>query len=114
MNAAIADSLALLSAIAGWFYLFYSGAAARLAAIESPALNRRRQKLRRVCGVMMFLLGVAIFAGCNSIDADRSPKTFVAVWAGAMVLLLCIMALVYIDLRLTLKIMHAGKKEDHT
>src|SRR5580765_1886549 len=69
--------LALLVGIAGWYYLFYSKAAARLGAIEDPRLNLRRQRLRRTNGVVMLILAVLLYAGT---DERNTPRSFALVW----------------------------------
>jgi peptidoglycan/LPS O-acetylase OafA/YrhL len=81
--------------------MFYSKAAARLAPFESAAVNRRRIRLRRIGGAMMFLLAVLTFAGLETIDPRRSPNAFVGVWAGVVVLMFVILVLALMDMRLT-------------
>jgi peptidoglycan/LPS O-acetylase OafA/YrhL len=95
---------ALTVAAAGWYYMFYSHAAERLAGVEGDDVNRRRVRLRRVNGLMMFLLGVFFFAGFFAVDLDRPTIAFFLVWLIAMVLLLAIVVLAAIDVRLTLKL----------
>ncbi len=93
---------ALLTGAAGWFYIFYSRAAYRLAEIEDRKLNDRRVALRRVGGVMMLLLGGFFFAGFFALeDPHRAPKTFLAIWLTVFLLLIAIVVLAMIDLRLT-------------
>ena len=75
----LAGIFALLTGAAGWFYLFYSRAAHRLAGIEDQRLNARRVALRRVGGVAMLLLGGFFFAGFYAFedphaDADGVPR----------------------------------------
>jgi hypothetical protein len=98
-----ADILALACGVAGWFYLFYSKAATKLAALESPRQNTLRIVLRRTCGAALVLLGAAFFAGFN-IDEHRAPGAYLGVWSTALVLLLVIVILVAADLRLTFKL----------
>jgi succinate dehydrogenase hydrophobic anchor subunit len=71
--------------------------------------------MRRVCGVAMVLLGIAFFAGFNSIDDRRNPLAYLAVWIAAMLLLLLIVALVAADVHLTGKLrrQRGGKSTDH-
>src|SRR5258708_28529397 len=78
----------LLVAGAGWYYMFYSRAAANLNGIEDEALNRRRHRLRRTGGVVMFLLAIALFAGFHSVDSATSAQGFVLVWLTVFLLLL--------------------------
>lgn len=95
---------ALTVAAAGWYYMFYSQAASRLAGVEGDAVNRRRVRLRRVNGLMMFLLGVFFFAGFFAVDLDRPTVAFFLVWLIAMFLLLAIVVLAVIDVKLTMKL----------
>src|SRR5688572_31967441 len=67
---------ALTVAAAGWYYMFYSQAASRLAGVESETVNRRRVRLRRLNGLMMFLLGIFFFAGFFAVDLDRPTVAF--------------------------------------
>jgi hypothetical protein len=97
------DLVALACGVAGWFYLFYSNAAAKLAGIESARRNTVRVVLRRVCGAALVLLGAAFFAGFN-IDEHRNPGAYLGVWAIALLLLLLIIILVGADLGFTLKL----------
>ena len=103
------DLLALACGIAGWFYLFYSKAAAKLAVFESPRQNNLRIMLRRTCGAALVLLGALFFAGFN-INEHRTPGVYLAIWSGALVLLLIIIALVAADLRLTYKLRNKKPK----
>jgi peptidoglycan/LPS O-acetylase OafA/YrhL len=104
MSAVFVDIFALFCGIAGWFYLFYSNAARRLAGIEPAADNLLRNRLRRLCGASLVLLAAAIYAGFNAIDEHRHPGLYLTVWMAAMVLLLIICALVATDIRLTHKL----------
>ena len=97
-------AFALVVAAAGWYYMFYSEAASRLAQVEGEAVNRRRVRLRRLNGLMMFLLAVFFFAGFFAVDLDRPTVAFFVVWLIAMFLLLAIVVLAVIDVRLTLKL----------
>lgn len=98
----VAGIFALIAAAAGWFYLFYSGAAKRLAGIEDQRLNTRRVALRRLGGVAMFLLGAFFFAGFYAFeDPKQKPAAFLAVWLIVFALLIVIVVLAMIDLRLT-------------
>jgi len=98
---ALVDIFALACGVAGWFYLFYSKAATRLAPFEPPAKNTLRIRLRRLCGAAMFLLGAAFYVGFNAIDDRRSPAIYLAVWMASMLLLLLIVGLVAADIHLT-------------
>ncbi|MGD0540473.1 MAG: hypothetical protein ABSB33_03035 [Tepidisphaeraceae bacterium] len=110
MNSTLVGIFSLLCGIVGWFYLFYSKAAARLAIVEPGHRNSLRVALRRVCGGAMFLLGIACFTGFNAVDDQRTPGAYLAVWLGVMLLLLVIIVLVAADILLTCKIRHkAGR-----
>jgi hypothetical protein len=108
MNSAVVGIFSLVCGVAGWFYLFYSNAAAKLALIEPTFRNRVRVGLRRVCGAALFLLGGACFAGYNSVDDRRSPGVYLVVWLGVMFLLFVIIVLVAADIWFTLNLRHKG------
>ena len=93
----IVDTFSLLTAAAGWYYLFYSRAAKQLDGIEVHRLNQWRVRLRRIGGAAMLLLGVAFFAGFQVVN----PRFFVATWISVMALLAAIVILGLIDVRLT-------------
>lgn len=101
---AAAALFSLLIGICGWYYLFYSKAAARLSGVEDPAINRRRSWMRRTNGGVMFLLAWGIYIGFFVVDADRNPRGFVAVWLAVLVLLLAIVVLAAADLRYTTRL----------
>jgi hypothetical protein len=103
---AVATTLALLIAVAGWHYLFYSTAANRLAAVEEERLNRRRVRLRRVGGIVLLVLGPTFFAGFRTLQPETSfePMTFVALWLSVLGLIGAMVILALIDVRLTLKL----------
>jgi hypothetical protein len=96
--------LALLIGAAGWHYLFYSPAARRLGAIEHPAVNLKRSRLRRANGVALLMLAGLFYAGFYAVDDRQTPQTFVLVWLGVFVLLFIVVVLAVIDLRLTAKL----------
>jgi 4-amino-4-deoxy-L-arabinose transferase-like glycosyltransferase len=94
----------LLVGAAGWYYLFYSRAATNLSGIEDDRTNNRRQRLRRIGGLVMLLLAVALFAGFHSVDSATGPQAFVLVWLAVFLLLFTITLLALADLRLTVKL----------
>ena len=98
------DILALFCAAAGWFYLFYSRAAARLAALEEKQANWRRIRLRRICGGAMFLLAVGLYSGFHAVDVAGNPKAFLAVWLAVLLLLFAVVVLALADVRLTARL----------
>ena len=97
-------AFALLTAAAGWFYLFYSRAAHNLSAVENQADNRSRVMLRRVGGVCMILLGVCFFMGFNTFDPRERPTAFVTTWLTVFLLLGTTIVLALIDIRLTVRL----------
>ena len=103
---ALATTLALLIAVAGWHYLFYSRAAERLAGVEEDRLNRLRVRLRRVGGVVLLALGPTFFAGFRTLDptADFDAGTFLGLWLSVMGLMGVMVVLALVDVRLTLKL----------
>jgi sterol desaturase/sphingolipid hydroxylase (fatty acid hydroxylase superfamily) len=111
VNSTLVGIFSLVCGIAGWFYLFYSSAAGKLAGVEAWHRNRLRVGLRRVCGAALFLLGGACFAGYNAVDDRRSPEVYLAVWLGVMFLLLVIIVLVGADIWFTWKLRHSGGKD---
>jgi hypothetical protein len=100
--------LSLLIAVAGWHYLFYSRAAHRLGrqagGLEDDRSNRQRIRLRRMNGVVMLFLAVAIFAGTYTADANTTPNAFVVVWSAAMLLILLLVLLALFDVLLTARL----------
>jgi peptidoglycan/LPS O-acetylase OafA/YrhL len=101
----LAGIFALLTGASGWYYLFYSRAAHRLAGIEDQRLNERRVGLRRVGGVAMLLLAALFFTGVYALDEEGwSPFTVMFVWLAVLVLLIAVVVLAMIDLRLTRKL----------
>jgi UDP-N-acetylmuramyl pentapeptide phosphotransferase/UDP-N-acetylglucosamine-1-phosphate transferase len=110
--------LALLTGVAGWFYLFYSRAAQGLSGIEQERLNRRRIRLRRIGGLVMLLLAAGFYLGFYGFEPERRPRAFVGVWMAVIVLLGVLVLLALIDVRLTLRIRdsrrHQGLPVDRT
>ena len=96
--------LSLLIGIAGWYYLFYSRAAHRLAGVENDRLNRVRVRLRRVGGLVLLLLAPMFFAGFHTVDAVEEPRAFVTVWLTVFGLLGMTMVLAMVDVGLTMKL----------
>jgi hypothetical protein len=101
---------ALLTGVAGWHYLFFSRAAARLAGIEEQRLNDRRMRLRRVGGAVMVALAILFYAGFNAVRPFEQPEAFVAIWAGVFLMLALIMVLALIDIRLTWRMRHGPRQ----
>jgi Na+/H+ antiporter NhaD/arsenite permease-like protein len=97
---ALIDMFAVLTAAAGWYYMFYSRAAQNLEPLEARQLNRARVRLRRIGGGFMMLLGVLFFAGFQNLR----PMAYIAVWIGVLIALAAIVILALIDMRLTWKL----------
>jgi hypothetical protein len=103
---ALATTLALLIATAGWHYLFYSRAAERLSGLEEQRLNRLRVGLRRAGGAVLLVLGPTFFAGFRTLlpETNFDPATFVALWLSVLGLMGLMVILALVDIRLTWKL----------
>jgi hypothetical protein len=95
---------ALLVGAIGWYYLFYSRAAANLSQLEDVRDNRVRGVLRRANAVIMLLLAVGIALGTYRFDRDGAENEFVLTWAAVMIMLMVFVVLALIDVRLTWKL----------
>src|SRR5688500_16069236 len=104
--------LALMIAIAGWFYMFYSRAASKLGGVEDAELNSRRVRMRRIGGFVMLLLAVAFFMLFYTFDSEDQALQFVVTLLAVLVLLCMILVLGLIDLRLTLKLRRSARNRD--
>jgi Kef-type K+ transport system membrane component KefB len=102
---------ALVVAAAGWFYMFYSRAAAKLHGIEPSATNRMRVRLRQVGGLSMMLLAIAFYAGYVAIDQRRVEQASFYMFA-VLALLAIIIVLGLADLRLTNKLRKSDRDQD--
>src|SRR5215212_5949954 len=101
----------LCVAAAGWYYVFYSKAASRLCGIEETNINSMRVWLRRVNGLLMFLLAVCFFAGFFAVDIEHPNKIAAYVWLAVCGLVLMLLALGLVDLRLTFKLRSAQRTQ---
>lgn len=110
----VAAALALLVAVAGWYYLFYSKAAQRLSGMEDPGLNNRRVWLRRANGFVMLALAALLYTGFAALDWDRPTMAFLWVWSAVLLLLFVMMVLVMLDLRWTARLRQSRDKSDAT
>lgn len=99
---------------AGWYYLFYSRAANRLAGIERAQVNRLRVRLRRINGLLMLLLGGLLLAAFEAVDAERTPGRFLAVWLGILGMLGAIVTLALWDVKLTWKLRWRDEDDKHS
>ena len=86
--------LAVLTGIAGWYYLFYSDAAHRLEAIEQRYANQRRIIFRKINGLVLLVLAVLLYVGTYAIDDQLHPSSFAGVWLTIVVLLGVVVSLV--------------------
>jgi hypothetical protein len=98
----LACVFSILSAAAGWYYLFYSREGSVLGGIESQRINHRRIQLRRVGGGAMLLLGVCFYA--LYVELERRGSAFYYLTLAVLALLMVIVGLALIDLRLTMKL----------
>jgi hypothetical protein len=101
---------ALLVAAAGWFYMFYSRAAHRLAGIEEERLNRRRIFFRRTSGFAMVALGACFYAGYYA--TDPTQVAFALCWSMVLILMMTILLLGIIDLRLTRRLREQQRRRE--
>ena len=101
----------LAVAAAGWYYMFYSQAASRLSGVEETRINSMRVWLRRVNGLLMFLLAVCFFAGFFAVDIEHPTKMAAYVWLAVCGFVLMLLALGVVDLRLTFKLRNARRPE---
>ena len=104
----VAAIVALIVGAAGWYYLFYSNAARRLAPVEGSAANDRRHRLRRANGAVMLVVAGLFYAGFT-LNPDRSRVPFLVVWTAVMLLLIVVVALAFVDVRLTAKLRRTPK-----
>jgi hypothetical protein len=104
--------LALLTGVAGWFYLFFSAAARRLGGIELQGANRWRIRLRRVNGFIMILLAALLYGGTYAAADERThPKVFILIWMSVTLLVSVILLLVLVDVRLTVGLRQRLRRE---
>src|SRR6185295_19164820 len=99
----------LFIAAAGWYYMFYSRAANRLSGIEEANINAMRVWLRKINGLLMFLLAICFFSGFFAVDLDHPSRMTAIVWLAVCGLVLALMALGLVDLRLTWRLKIADK-----
>jgi UDP-N-acetylmuramyl pentapeptide phosphotransferase/UDP-N-acetylglucosamine-1-phosphate transferase len=99
---------ALIVAAAGWYYLFYSKAASRLAGIEGDQQNRLRVRLRRIGGLVIILLG-GLFYALLTLD-ERETRTALLLLTGVFLLMLVLLVLGLVDLRLTRRMRRNRKR----
>ena len=83
----------LAVAAAGWYYMFYSRAASRLSGIEDAHVNSMRIWLRKINGLLMFLLAISFFAGFFAVDLDHPTRMTAFVWLAVCGLVLALLAL---------------------
>jgi hypothetical protein len=111
----IGPILALLTGAAGWYYLFYSRAAARLGEFEAQRVNDQRARLRRIGGGVMLFLGAGLYIGFRTADADNGqPFVFVAAWLANMALMAVLVVLALVDVRLTARLRKNLRPRDPT
>lgn len=91
MESLIATIFCTLCCGAGLFYIVRPTGAERIAGIESASRNRLRHRLRRVCGLVLIALGLAIFWGV--LELRRTPPTVQVFIAWFVVLIMLILAI---------------------
>src|SRR5215510_4788506 len=109
MLRAFCAMFSLFVAACGWYYMFYSRAASRLSGIEDANVNTVRVWLRKINGLLMFLLAISFFAGFFAVDLDHPTRMTALVWLAVCVLVLALMALGLVDLRLTWRLRMAER-----
>ena len=97
----------LCTATAGWFYLFYSRSAHRLAVVEHKLVNLARIRLRRIGASAMILLAVAFAVGYYGTNVREPTATFAVAWLCVLLLLPVLLGIGLADLRLTRKLARA-------
>jgi peptidoglycan/LPS O-acetylase OafA/YrhL len=83
--------------------MFYSHAAVSLQTIEQASLNRLRQRLRRINGLLIFLLAVCVIV-LNYTLSGSNATGFAVVMLLVVVMLVSIVALAWVDVRLTARL----------
>lgn len=96
--------LALLTGIAGWYYLFYSRGVQTPSGLADPHLAARRIFLRKVGGGIMLLLGIGLYLGFWAADEASHPVWFIVIWVAVLVLMAALIVLALIDIQLTVRI----------
>ena len=100
----------LFIAACGWYYMFYSRAANRLLEIENSNVNTMRVWLRKINGLLMFLLAICFFAGFFAVDLDHPTRMAAIVWLAVCGLVLALLALGLVDLRLTWRLRNSQRQ----
>jgi uncharacterized membrane protein len=111
MDTILPGIFALLVGVAGWYYMFYSTAANRMAAVERADVNRWRILLRRLGGLMMILLAITFYVGTMSLQQGHSAVALGCL-AAVVLLLAIVVALGLIDLRMTHRLRQGPEKRD--
>jgi hypothetical protein len=102
----------LLVAAAGWFYMLHASRASSLKGFETDRDNQLRIRLRRIGGAMMIGLAVSFYVAF--VYSNRPGNAILVLICMGMVLLLlmAILALAYVDIRLTRKMREAFKRKN--
>ena len=101
----------LFIAAAGWYYMFYSRAANRLCGIEDAHINAIRVWLRKVNGLLMFLLAICFFSGFFAVDLEHPTRMTAIVWLAVCGLVLALLLLGLVDIRLTWRLKNSQRPE---
>ena len=93
----------LLIGVIGCYYLFHKTGAEKLQGIEESAMNAKRMRLRRTGGLILIVLAVFLFLGCE-IDPQKHPRWFLFSWTAVMLMLFQTVLMALSDLRLTARL----------
>ena len=103
--------LSLPVALVGIYYLVWASAAAPLGQLEGDRVNRIRVRLRRINGVVMMLMSVALYLGISrsfKLEAGQQPGLVAPLaWLSVFPLLVAMVVFAWADLRLTRKLRRA-------
>lgn len=94
-------------ALIGAYYLVNAGAVGWLGGLEGGSANRVRVRLRRTNGIVMLLLGVALYLGIARVFGRGSQRVGIVApvaWISILPLLLMMLILAWLDMRLTRKL----------
>jgi len=94
---------ALLCGAAGWFYFLHASRASRLSGLEAERDNALRIRLRRIGGILMFILSVTFYASYALAHQRGNALLVLACMSVTVLLLPVILFLAWVDIRLTRK-----------
>ncbi len=95
-------------ALVGAYYLVNAGSVHWLGGLEGQQANRVRVQLRRTNGIVMLVLGVALYLGVARVFGREPGQPVGTVgafaWLAVLPLLLAMLVLAWLDMRLTRKL----------